>query len=61
MIRCFLINKSHTKGSIDLKEIIFIEVDLVDLYSILNLYFLEMNVKNVHGERNGYQLQQTIK
>lgn len=44
---CFLINKRHKKGSIDLKKILFTKVELVDLYSILNLYFLEIGVRKM--------------
>lgn len=44
---CFLINKSHKKGSIDLKKILLTKVQLIDLYSILNLYFLEINVRKM--------------
>lgn len=31
----------------DLKKILFIEVELVDLYSILNLYSLEIDVRKM--------------
>ena len=47
MSHCFLINKSHKKGSTDLKKILFTKVELVDLYSIPNLYFLEIGVRKM--------------
>lgn len=44
MSHCFLINKSHKKGVQILRKF-YSEVELVDLYSILNLYFLEIDVR----------------
>lgn len=45
MNHCLLINKSRKKGSVDLKK--FYSLELVDLYSSLNLYCLEIDVRKM--------------